>query len=54
MELPNGRKTKIDSIGSMKFSNVMTLKDVLYVPGWENMYKGSTWHQPQKSQEVDD
>ena len=32
VELPNGEKTQIDSIGSMKISNNILLKDVFYVP----------------------
>ena len=30
VELPNGEKTKIDSIGSIKMSNGITLTNVLY------------------------
>ena len=35
VELPNGEKTKIDSIGSVKMSNSITLTDVLYVPDFK-------------------
>ena len=35
VELPNGEKTRIDSVGTIKLSDSLTIKDVLHVPDFQ-------------------